>query len=170
VDRKQKRELVTSLNKVFNEAALVVVTRQSGMTVAESTDLRVKMRAAGAQYKVAKNRLVKLALKETQHESLSKYFEGVTAIAYSEDPIAAAKVIAGFSKGNKKVEIVAGGLNGVEMDMAGIKALAELPSLDELRSKMLGLFMAAPTKVATVLQAPASQLTRVIKAYSEKDN
>jgi len=146
-----------------------VVTHQSGLTVAESTDLRRRMRAADASYKVTKNRLVKLALVGTPYEAIADLFEGPTAIAYSADPVAAARVAVDFSKENDKLVVVGGAMAENRLDEAGVKALATLPSLDELRGKLLGLLNAPATKVAGVLQAPASQLARVLSAHAEQE-
>ena len=169
MDRARKEELVVELNGVFADAALVVVTHQSGLTVAESTDLRRRMRAADASYKVAKNRLVKLALVGTPYEAIADLFEGPTAIAYSTDPVAAARVAVDYSKENDKLVVVGGAMAENRLDEAGVKALAMLPSLDELRGKLLGLLNAPATKVARVLQAPASQLARVLSAHAEQE-
>ena len=169
MERSQKEALVAELKQVFAETSLVVVTRQSGMTVAQSSDLRRRMRAAGARYRVAKNRLVKRALDGTQYEDLAEYFTGPTAIAISEDPVAAAKVCAEYAKENSKLEIVGGGLNGQKLDLAGVETLAKLPSLDALRGKLIGVIQAPATKVAGVVQAPAGQLARVFAAYAGKD-
>ncbi|MCZ6511095.1 MAG: 50S ribosomal protein L10 [Alphaproteobacteria bacterium] len=169
MDRARKEELVVELNGVFADAALVVVTHQSGLTVAESTDLRRRMRAADASYKVAKNRLVKLALVGTPYEAIADLFEGPTAIAYSADPVAAARVAVDFSKENDKLVVVGGAMAENRLDEAGVKALATLPSLDELRGMLLGLLNAPATKVARVLQAPASQLARVLSAHAEQE-
>jgi len=166
VDRARKEELVVELNGAFADAALVVVTHQSGLTVAESTDLRRRMREAGATYKVTKNRLVKLALVGTPYEGIANLFEGPTAIAYSADPVAAARIAVNFSKENDKLVVVGGAMAENQLDAAGIKALAALPSLDELRGKLLGLLNAPATKVAGVLQAPAGQLARVLSAHA----
>ncbi len=169
MDRARKEELVVELNGVFADAALVVVTHQSGLTVAESTDLRRRMRAADASYKVTKNRLVKLALVGTPYEGIADLFEGPTAIAYSTDPVAAARVAVDFSKENDKLVVIGGAMAENRLDEAGVKALATLPSLDELRGKLLGLLNAPATKVARVLQAPASQLARVLSAHAEQE-
>ncbi len=169
MDRARKEELVVELNGVFADAALVVVTHQSGLTVAESTDLRRRMRAADASYKVAKNRLVKLALVGTPYEGIADLFEGPTAIAYSTDPVAAARVAVDYSKENDKLVVVGGAMAENRLDEAGVKALATLPSLDELRGKLLGLLNAPATKVAGVLQAPAGQLARLLSAHAEQD-
>lgn len=170
MDRSEKKELVASLHQLFVDNGLVVVTRQSGMTVAEVTDLRRKMQQAGAGFKVTKNRLARLALEGTRYEGLSSLFTGPTAIAFSADPVAAAKVTVTFANSNEKLTIVGGSMGGQLLDPEGVKALATLPSLDELRGKIVGLLQAPATKVAGVLQAPAAQLARVFSAYASKDN
>jgi len=168
LDRVQKEELVTSLNGVFGSANLVVVTRPVGLTVAESTELRSRMREQGALFKVTKNRLTRLALKGTQFEPLSDLFVGPTAIAYSEDPIAAAKVAVKYADDNEKLEIIGGGLFDQVLDPAGIKNLAKLPSLDELRGKIVGVLNTPATRIAGVLQAPGGQLARVLQARASQ--
>ena len=169
MDRSQKEALVSTLKQSFGEVSLVVVTRQTGMTVAEASDLRGKMRKAGASYKVTKNRLVRLALEGTKFEALKSLFTGSTAIAVSEDPVAAAKVCVEFANENEKLTIVGGALNAEVLDRSGIEALAKLPSLDELRASLIGLLKAPATKLAGVAQAPAAQLARVFSAYSSRD-
>lgn len=169
LDRTQKKELADFLHTTFNEAVCVVVTRQTGMTVDESTDLRRRMRDAGARFKVTKNRIAKIALKGTKFEDLDGYFTGPTAIAYSEDPVAAAKIATTFAEQNDKLEIVGAGLNGQKLDVEGVKALAKLPSLDELRGKIIGVLQAPATKLAGVTQAPAGQLARVLKAKADAE-
>ncbi len=169
MDRSQKADAVTLLNATFNEVGVVVVTRNLGLTVAQSTDLRTKMRDAGGSYKVAKNRLAKLAIKDTAYEGLEEYLSGPTALATSVDPVAAAKAAVDFAKTNPKLEIVGGSMGGQLLDEAGIKALASLPSLDELRSKLVGLMNAPATKIAQLSTAPAAKLARVFGAYAAKD-
>ncbi|WAT17394.1 50S ribosomal protein L10 [Aurantiacibacter sp. MUD11] len=169
MDRSQKTEAVAQLNAVFNEVGVVVVTRNLGMTVAQSTDLRNKMREAGASYKVAKNRLAKLALKDTDYAGIEEFLSGPTALAWSEDPVAAAKAAVDFAKSNDKLEIVGGSMGTQVLDEAGVKALASMPSLDELRGKIVGLVNAPATKVAQVVNAPAAKLARVFGAYGAKD-
>ena len=169
MDRSQKSDAVAELNKVFNEVGVVVVTRNLGMTVAQSTDLRSKMRDAGASYKVAKNRLAKLALKDTDYVGIEEYLSGPTALAWSEDPVAAAKAAVDFAKSNDKLEIVGGSMGTQVLDEAGIKALASMPSLDELRGKIVGLVNAPATKVAQVVNAPAAKLARVFGAYGASE-
>lgn len=169
MNRTEKQELVADLHKVFAGANLVVVTQQSGLTVAEVSTLRNQMREAGASYKVTKNRLTCLALKGTQFEPLQPLFTGPTAIAFSDDPVAAAKVCFEFTKTNEKLTIVGGALAGETLDTGRIAELAKLPSLDALRGKLIGLLQAPATKLAGVTQAPAAQLARVFSAYAEKD-
>ena len=159
---------MTALNASLADAGLVIVTRQAAMTVAETTKLRRQMRDAGASFKVAKNRLARLALKGTSYEALGEQLTGPTGLAYSSDPVAAAKVAVKFSKENQKLSIVGGAMAGQMLDPEGVKALAELPSLDALRGKIVGLLQAPASKIAAILQAPGGQLARVLKAYSEK--
>ena len=168
MDRSAKEALVSQLHEAFQAAELVIVTQQTGLTVAESTSLRRQMRDAGASFKVAKNRLARLALKGTKFEALSEQLTGPTGIAYSVDPVAAAKVAVKFSKGNDKLKVVGGAMATQMLDHAGVEALSSLPSLDELRGKLIGLMQAPATKVAGVLQAPAGQLARVLNAYAQK--
>ena len=169
MDRSQKADSVAQLNAVFSESGVVVVTRNLGLTVAQSTDLRSKMREAGASYKVAKNRLAKLALKDTDYAGLDEYLTGPTALGYSEDPVAAAKAVVEFAKTTDKIEIVGGSMGATKLDEAGVKALASMPSLDELRGKIVGLVNAPATKVVQLVNAPASKLARVFGAYAAKD-
>jgi len=168
VDRSQKEELVASLHQTFAETNLIIVTQQSGMTVAEVSDLRRKMRDAGASYKVTKNRLTRLALEGTKFEALKELFTGPTAVAVSLDPVAAAKVCVAYAKANEKLIIVGGAMGGTQLDAQAIQSLATLPSLDQLRGKLIGLLQAPATKVAGVVQAPAAQLARIFSAYSSQ--
>ena len=170
MNRSEKAEAIAELNQIFKDANLMVVTRQSGLTVQEVTDLRRKVRAAGASYKVAKNRLTLRALEGTAFKALGPLFTGPTAIAYSKDPVAAAKVISAFAKDNEKLSIVGGALGENALDVAGVQALATLPSLDALRGKIIGLIQAPATKIAGVLVAPAGQLARVFGAYGAKED
>ena len=156
------------MNQTFQDSTLVVVTHQSGLTVAEATDLRRQMRQAGASFKVTKNRLTRLALEGTKFQALQPLMTGPTALAFSEDPVAAAKVCVEFAKQNEKLTIIGGALGEQLLDVNGVQALAKLPSLDELRGKLVGLLQAPATKVAGVLQAPAGQLARVISAYGSQ--
>ena len=157
------------MNRTFQSTTLIVITQQSGLTVAEVSDLRRKIRDAGASYKVTKNRLTRLALEGTKFQALQPLFIGPTAIAASEDPVAAAKVCVEFANQNNKLTIVGGALEGELLDAEGVKALAKLPSLDELRGRLIGLLQAPATKLAAVTQAPAGQLARVFGAYASKD-
>jgi large subunit ribosomal protein L10 len=167
VERAQKQKLVESLQQDLADTACVVVTHQIGMTVAEATQLRRQMRAAGARFRVTKNRLAKRALYGTPFAGLSPLFTGPTAIAFSPDPVAAAKIAVEYANRNEKLTIIGGGLAGQIMDADGVKELAGLPSLDELRAKLIGLLLAPATRIAGVLQAPASQLARVLAAHAE---
>ena len=169
MDRAQKREAVADLNEVFANASSVVVTHYSGLNVAEISDLRRQMRAAGANFKVTKNRLTKLALDGTPYAPISDLFTGPTAIAFSDDPVAPAKVAIDFAKGNDKLVVLGGAMGDNQLDVAGVKALAALPSLDALRGKLIGVLQAPATKLAGVVQAPASQLARVLSAQGSKD-
>lgn len=169
MDRAQKADAVAELKSVFSEVGVVVVTRNLGLTVAQSTALRTKMREAGASYKVAKNRLAKLASVDTDYAGISDLLTGPTALASSIDPVAAAKVVVEFAKTNDKLEIVGGSMGSQVLDADGVKALASLPSLDELRAKIVGLVQAPATKVVQIVQAPAGQLARVFGAYAAKD-
>jgi large subunit ribosomal protein L10 len=168
VDRSQKKELVASLHQTFAETNLLIVTQQSGLTVAEVSDLRRRMREAGASYKVTKNRLTRLALEGTRYEALKELFTGPTAVAVSVDPVAAAKVCVSFAKGNEKLTIVGGAMGETRLDAQAIQALAALPSLDQLRGTLIGIVQAPATKVAGVVQAPAAQLARVFSAYGSQ--
>jgi large subunit ribosomal protein L10 len=167
VDRIEKREFVAELSSVFADTSMIVVTRNEGMTVADVTDLRRKMRAAGASFKVAKNRLALLALDGTRFDGLKPLMKGPTAISWSTDPVAVAKAAVDFAKTNDKFVLVGGSLGTQVLDVSGVKALAELPSLDALRAKLLGLIAAPATRIAGVLQAPAGQLARVFAAYAD---
>ena len=168
VDRAQKREFVTEMHDVFDNAGVVVVAHYSGLSVAQMTDLRGRMRDVGAQVKVAKNRLAMLALQGTDVAVAKDLFKGPTVVAYSDDPIAAPKVAAKFAKENEKFVILGGAMGATPLDTAGVNALAELPSLDELRAKLVGMIQTPATRIAGVLQAPAGQLARVLKAYADK--
>jgi len=169
VDRAQKREAVAELNAVFSSTSSVIVTHYSGLSVAEITDLRQQMQAAGATFKVTKNRLTKLALDGTLYAPLTDLFTGPTGIAYSDDPVAPAKVAVNFAKSNEKLIVLGGGMGDKQLDVNGVKALASLPSLDALRGKLVGLLQAPATKLAGVIQAPASQLARVLSAQGSKE-
>ncbi|MFO0996836.1 MAG: 50S ribosomal protein L10 [Alphaproteobacteria bacterium] len=169
MQRAQKEQLVTELHRTIGDATMMVVTHYAGLTVAESTDLRRRMRQAGAGYKVTKNRLAKRAVVGTRFEPLASLFVGPTAIAFSKDPVAAAKVAVQYAKENEKLTIVGGAFGDQVLDAEAVKMLASLPSLDELRARLLGLLQAPATRIATVLQAPASQLARVMSAYGKSE-
>jgi len=169
MDRAEKEQLVAKLNAVFSETSVVVVTRNLGLTVAQVNDLRGRMRDVGASYKVAKNRLARIALEGTDYGSLSDMLVGPTALATSTDPVAAAKAAVAFAKTTDKFEIVGGAMGSTVLDVNGVKALAELPSLDELRAKIIGLVNAPATKLAQLANAPAAKLARVFGAYAAKD-
>jgi large subunit ribosomal protein L10 len=168
VNRTEKAELIETLQSAFNESSTIVVAHQVGMTVAESGDLRRKMREAGAGFKVTKNRIAKLALKGTRFEDLDSMFTGPTAVGMSQDPVAAAKAIVDYAKGNKKITIIGGSMDGKTLNQAGVEALAKMPSLDELRGKLVGLVQAPAAKMARVTQAPAGKLARVIQARADQ--
>ncbi len=168
MDRTQKEELVADMHQTFSGAAVVVVTHYTGLSVAEISELRAKMREQGARFKVTKNRLTRLALDGTPYQGLTDLFFGPTAIAYSDDPVAAPKVAADYAKSNPKLVLLGGGLGDKVLDANGVKTLATLPSLDEIRGTLVGLLNAPATKVAGVLQAPAGQLARVLAAHAEQ--
>lgn len=168
MNREQKAELVSSLNAALAGQAFVAVTVNNGLTVAEMQSLRKQMRAAGASFKVAKNRLARLALAGTKFENITDLLKGPTGLAYSTDPVAAAKVCAKFAKDNAKLKIIGGNLDGVRMDAAGVETLSKLPSLNELRGKIVGLIQAPATKIAGIVAAPAAQLARVMSARAKQ--
>ena len=167
MNRTEKKLLVTSLSDVFVQTSMVVVTRNLGLTVADVTDLRRKVREAGASYKVVKNRLAVLALEGTRFNGIIPILKGPTALAWADDPVVVAKVIVDFAKTNDKIEILGGSLGVQVLDASGVKALAELPSLDVLRAQFVGLVSTPATRVATLMQAPAAQLARVLDAYAK---
>ncbi|MGH6745605.1 large subunit ribosomal protein L10 [Novosphingobium sp. PhB57] len=168
MDRLQKADSVAQLNAVFNEVGVVVITRNLGMSVAQSTALRGKIRDAGATYKVAKNSLAKLAIADTDYVGIGDFLSGPTAIATSVDPVAAAKAVVDFAKTTDKIEIVGGAMGSQVLNADGVKALASMPSLDELRAKLIGLVQAPATKIAQLQTAPAAKLARVFAAYADK--
>jgi large subunit ribosomal protein L10 len=169
LDRTEKREFVASLAGVFAETSMVVVTRNGGLTVDEVTDLRRRMLKAGANYKVAKNRLATRALEGTKFEGISPLLKGPTALAWSHDPVAVAKTAVEFARLNEKFQVLGGALGSQTLDASGIKALSELPSLDALRAKLLGLILAPATKIAGIMQAPGGQLARLLAAHSSRE-
>lgn len=169
MDRSQKADAVAELNATFNEVGVVVITRNLGMSVAQTTALRVKMREAGASFKVSKNSLAKLAVANTDYAGISEHLTGPVALATSVDPVAAAKITVEFAKTNDKLEIVGGAMGTQVLNADGIKALASMPSLNELRAKLVGLVQAPATKIAQVVTAPSAKLARVFGAYATKE-
>jgi large subunit ribosomal protein L10 len=168
VDRAEKKELVETLNAVFKAANVVVVAHYSGLTVAQMQNLRRQMRQAGATVKVAKNRLAKIALDGTDVASIGSLLKGPTLIAYSGDPVAAPKAAVDFAKGHERFVILGGAMGKTALNPDGVKALAALPSLDELRAKLIGLLVAPATKIAQLTNAPAAKVARVVQAYASK--
>jgi large subunit ribosomal protein L10 len=169
VDRAEKKELVAELNGVFKTSSVVIVAHYSGLTVAQLQSLRKQMRAAGASVQVAKNRLAKIALEGTDVASIGSLLKGPTLIAYSDDPVAAPKVAVAFSKESDKFVILGGAMGKTVLNPDAVKALATLPSLDELRAKIVGLVQAPATKIAQLANAPAAKLARVFGAYANRD-
>jgi large subunit ribosomal protein L10 len=169
VDRTEKRAFVQALQAVFADTSFVLVSRNDGLTVADATNLRRRMRDAGATYKVAKNRLASLALDGTRFQGVQPLLKGPTALAWSRDPVAVAKTAVEYARTNDKFVILGGALGTQTLDLNGVKALAELPSLETLRAQLLGLIQTPATRIAGVLQAPGSQLARVFSAYAKKD-
>lgn len=169
MDRTEKKACVAVLSEVFRRTSVVVVAHYSGLTVAQMQILRRQMRQAGATVQVAKNRLAKIALEGTELASIAGLLKGPTLLAYSQDPVAAPKVAVGFAKDHEKLVILGGAMGKTSLDAEAIRSLATLPSLDELRAKIVGLIQAPATKLAQLATAPAAKLARVVKAYSEKD-
>ncbi|WP_198371104.1 50S ribosomal protein L10 [Roseomonas rosulenta] len=169
MDRTEKREFVASLATVFAETSFVLVAQNKGLTVADVSELRRRMRAAGATYKVAKNRLATLALEGTRFDGVKPLLKGPTALAWSTDPVAVAKTAVEFAKTNDKFVVLGGALGTQTLDATGVKALAELPSLETLRAQLVGLIQTPATRIAGVLQAPGGQVARVLSAYAKKD-
>ena len=169
MDRAEKKEAVAELNDVFKTTSVVVVAHYSGLTVAQMQRLRKQMREAGAKVQVAKNRLVKIALEGTPSASISGLMTGPTLIAYSDDPVAAPKAAVAFAKDNDKLVILGGAMGATALDPNSVKSLATMPSLDELRAKIVGLVQAPATKLAQLTTAPAAKLARVFAAYAEQD-
>ena len=169
MERAEKREVVTALHDVFAKTGVVVVAHYAGLTVAQMTKLRSEMRSAGGQVKVAKNRLVKLALEGTDAKGIADLLKGPTCLAYSVDPIAAPKIAVKFAKANEKFVILGGSMGATVLDAKGVNSLADLPSLDELRGKLIGLLQAPASKIARTLNEPGAQLARVFGAYGNKE-
>ncbi len=168
MDRAAKQESITELNGVFKASKVVVVAHYSGLSVAQMQSLRKQMRQAGGSVKVAKNRLAKLALKDTDVAAIAPLLKGPTVLAYSGDPVAAPKVAVDFAKANEQFVILGGSMGKTALDTDGVKALAALPSLDELRAKIVGLVQAPATKIAQLVNAPAAKVARVVQAYASK--
>ncbi|MFC7396486.1 50S ribosomal protein L10 [Chelatococcus sp. GCM10030263] len=169
MDRAAKAELVTTLGEVFTSTGVVVVAHYAGLTVADMQKLRREMKQAGGSVKVTKNRLAKIALEGTDVASIASLLKGPTLLAYSSDPVAAPKVATDFAKANDKLVILGGAMGTTALNPDGVKALASLPSLDELRAKIVGLVQAPATKVVQVVNAPAGKLARVFGAYAKRD-
>lgn len=169
MERTEKRDFVASLAGVFAETSFVLVAQNKGLTVADVSDLRRRMRAAGATYKVAKNRLATLALAGTRFQGISPLLQGPTALAWSKDPVAVAKTALEFAKANDKFVVLGGAIGNQTLDVAGVRALAELPSLETLRAQLVGLIQTPATRIAGILQAPGGQVARVLAAYAKKD-
>ena len=169
MDKAAKRELVGTLNEVFKDTSVVVVAHYAGLTVADMQKLRAQMKLAGATVKVAKNRIAKIALDGTDVASIAPLLKGPTLLAYSSDPVAAPKVAVDFAKINDKLVIIGGAMGTTALNADGIKALATMPSLDELRAKLVGLIQAPATKLAQLSTAPAAKLARVFGAYAKRD-
>ncbi|WP_068314124.1 50S ribosomal protein L10 [Polycladidibacter hongkongensis] len=169
MERTEKQKFVADFNEVLSSTGVAVVAHYAGLSVSQMTQLRAEAREAGGTVKVAKNRLVKLALQGTDLEHISDLFKGPTVIVYSDDPVAAPKVAAKFAKDNEAFSILGGALGTTNLDTAGVNALAAMPSLDELRGKLVGMLQTPATRMAMVTSAPAGQLARVFNAYAEKD-
>jgi len=169
LDRTEKREFVASLNAALAATSMIVVTQNKGLTVAEATDLRRRMRAAGATFKIAKNRLANLALDGTRFDGIKPLLKGPTALAWAQDPVAVAKASVEFARSNEKFVLIGGALGPRTLDAAGVRALAELPSLDTLRARLVGMISTPATRIAGVLQGPGGQLARVFGAMARKD-
>ncbi|MBT3902626.1 MAG: 50S ribosomal protein L10 [Pelagibacteraceae bacterium] len=165
--RSDKKDLVQNLKDELDSSTSVIVTHYSGLTVNESEELRSEMRDNGAKFKVTKNRLTKLALEQTQFKDLADLFTGPTAIAYSDDPVAPAKVAVSFEKKLENFKIIGGGYNGEKIDLEKINFLATLPSMDELRGKILGIISAPAQKIALIMKEPAGQIARLVSAQSK---
>jgi large subunit ribosomal protein L10 len=170
LERAEKAELVTTLQAAFKAAGSIVVAQNAGLTVAEMETLRKQVKAAGGQVKVAKNRLAKLALKDTGTADISALFTGPTVVAFSSDPMTAPKVAAGFADKNQKFVILGGAMGKTALDATNVKALATMPSLDQLRATLAGMLKQPATRIASILQAPGGQVARVLAAYADKGN
>lgn len=169
MNRAEKKALIENVNARMNASDIALVVHNNGLTVAQMTQLRRNMRAVGAEFKVAKNRLVKLAVKDTKFEGLTDMFKGPSAIATSSDPVSVAKSLVDFAKTNDKLVIIGGAFGDQKLDVKAIEALAKLPSLNELRARLVGMLQTPATRIACILQAPGSQVARVISAHASKD-
>lgn len=169
MERAEKHEFVTAFNAELGSAGVVVVAHYAGLSVSQMTALRASVREAGGSVKVAKNRLVKLALQGTDLEHISDLFQGPTVLVYSDDPVAAPKAAVDFAKANEKFAILGGALGTTNLNPDGVKSLATMPSLDELRAKLVGMIQTPASRIAQVVNAPAGQLARVFGAYARKD-
>lgn len=170
VERAEKRELVTSLQAALAGAGSIVIAQNAGLTVADLENLRKQMKSAGGQVKIAKNRLAKLALKETDNADMSALFSGPTVIAFAKDPMTAPKVAAAFADKNQKFVVLGGAMGMTGLDAKNVKALATMPSLDQLRATLAGMLKQPGTRIASILQAPGGQIARVLAAHAEKSN
>ena len=170
MERAEKRDVITSLQSSFAAAGSIVVAKNAGLTVADLETLRRQMKQAGGTIKVAKNRLAKLALKETANADMSALFVGPTVIAYADDPMVAPKVAAAFADKNQKFVVLGGAMGKTALDANNVKALATMPSLDQLRATLAGLLKQPATRIASVVQAPGAQIARVLSAYAEKSS
>ena len=168
MERAAKKDAVEELNGLFKTTSVAIVAHYSGLTVAQMQKLRMQMKQAGASVKVSKNRLAKIALEGTDVVAIGSLLKGPTVIATSNDPVAAPKVAIDFAKTNEKFVILGGAMGATVLNPDGVKALASLPSLDELRGKLVGLIVAPATKLAQLANAPAAKLARVIQAHASK--
>ena len=169
MDRTEKREFVAGLHDALAGVSMIVVTQNKGLTVAEATDLRRRMRASGATFRVAKNRLAHLALEGTPFDGIKPMLKGPTALAWAQDPVAVAKTTVEFARINEKFVLIGGSLGPRTLDAAGVRALAELPSLETLRARIVGMIQTPATRIAGVLQGPGGQLARVFGAFAKRD-
>lgn len=167
MDRQQKEALVSKVRNDLTQSSIIIVTSQVGLTVSEVSDLRRKLRDTGASFKVLKNTLAQIAVKDTSVSEIGKFLKGPTALAYSSDPAGLAKIVVNFANGNEKISVLGGVYNSDMLSASDIKVLATLPSLDELRGKIIGLISAPATKLATLLQEPAARIARVLHQKSK---
>jgi large subunit ribosomal protein L10 len=170
VERAEKRDVITSLQSSFATAGSIVVAKNAGLTVADLENLRKQMKQAGGSVKVAKNRLAKLALKETDNADISGLFTGPIVVAFATDPMVAPKVAAAFADKNQKFVVLGGAMGKTGLDANNVKALATMPSLDQLRATLAGMLKQPGTRIASILQAPGGQVARVLSAYADKGN